>query len=60
MPKPKVEVAMQPTAVWTTIFDGRRVDGDHPWIAAGADPVDECREELARIVEHRLAAAEGT
>ncbi len=33
--------------------------GDHPWVAAGVDPVDECREELAVIVDHRLAVAEG-
>jgi hypothetical protein len=59
MPKPKIEVAMQTTAAWTTIFDGRTVDRGRPWIATGVDPADECREELAVIVEHRLSVAEG-
>ena len=51
---------MQTTAAWTTIFDGRTVDRGRPWIATGVDPADECREELAVIVEHRLSVAEGT
>ncbi len=51
---------MQSTAVWTTIFDGRTADRDRPWIASGQDPADDCREELAVIVDHRLSVAEGT
>jgi hypothetical protein len=51
---------MQKTAVWTTIFDGRNVDRDRDWIAIGDDPVDQCREELAVIVDHHLTAAEAS
>ena len=52
---------MQRPAVWTTIFNGRNIGRDRDLDPAiRNDLADQCREELAVIVDHHLAAAEAS